>query len=403
MDSRASKKISKEIIHNLEIVLSNKDLSSQLSNDDFRKNIVKQLSMLKQLFTIQKAKESDLFDLIDKFNLFMKDNKISADEIVATEYKEESEFLDEANYLKVFISNTFSRPFDSYSHNAEKIKKLNSLDATTPVAAGVTRDTTSNETKSTNTQPNANSAYNYGAFNQAAGNPYQYGNPEDYKQRIKMDMVNKRILDDFNQGNYYFYTSKPKIIPILKKISAISTIILGLLMIAQFALQIAVMNVGLQFISPVTHELVSFGGQGNPFMWMNIIFILFLCMWIIKTGYNQLKPIKNDNYKYMIKNFGYWLTFICGLLLLLQIIMSSKQNNVDIIALFEDPAAGNSQAQINVFKAYKYMGYAIAAVFISNVIYPILNNIYRPQDNRELRLALVEKYSKEIDELGILK
>ncbi len=393
MDSKTAKKISKEIIYNLEIILSNKDLSSHVSDTEFRKNIIKQLSILKQLFTIQKAKESDLFDLIDKFNLFMKDNKISADEIVATDYKEQSEFLDEANYLKVFISNTFSRPFDSYSHNAENIKKLNSLETTAPVVAAVTQDTTS----STNSSTNANSAYNYGAYNQQAGNPYQYGSPEDYKQRIKMDMVNRRILDDFNKGNYYFYTSKPKIIPILKKISAISTIILGLLMLAFMGLQIAVMNLGLNVF--IEGKIVPLGNSNSLTLpWMTLTIVVMLAVWIIYNGYKQLLPIKNDNYKYRVNNFGYWMTFIFGMFLVFNVVGMQKT-----IGLITDPDAGNSAAQINTYKASVYIQYVVIAIFLSNAIYPILNNIYRPQDNMELRHALVEKYSKEIDELGILK
>ncbi len=74
-----------------------------------------------------------------------------------------------------------------------------------------------------------------------------------------------------------------------------------------------------------------------------------------------------------------------------------------VINLISDSKAGNPESYINIYKANTYLPYVMSSLFVLNIAFPIVNNIYRPKYNVELKQALVQKYTKEIDDLGILK
>lgn len=385
MDSRKAKKIAKEINYNLEIVLSNRELSTKISTPEFRKNIVSQLSMLKQLFIESKTNENELFKLIDKFNLFLPENKISASEVNATNYKEESEFIDEANYLKVYIKNAFGRDFGSYSNNVDELKKLDKLD--NGDIAAVTIKTPQEEydySKTTNSS----------MFGTNSSSAYNYGDPESWKKKVKSEMIMKRIGEDYTKGNYYFYTSKPPIIPIMKKIAAVFTLFVGLVFIATVIIGI-IGNASEIKIKDNKDKEVNLTII-NPF---NGTIFSALGVWVTITSIKQFKPIKNDNIKYSVNNISYYISFIMGAVILLQNIT----NDYGIDELMKELYSINPKEKADIAIAFFSMNYVVAVIFILQIIFPIVNNIFRPQRNTDLDKALWEKYSKEIDEAGILK
>lgn len=384
MDSKKAKKISKEIIYNLEIVLSNKDLYSKVSTPEFRKNIVRQLSMLKQLFTIQKTKEQELFDIIDKFNLFLTDNKITGSEVVATNFKTEVEFTDEMNFLKVYIKNTFDRDFNSFSRNDDALRKISKLDETAPTLA---------------LEPSPSYDYEKSSSSKTdeqMKTAYQYGDATMWRERVKAEMVQKRIQEDYIKGNYYFFTSKPKIVPIMKKVFSIFTLTIGVIFLVRLILGIIVGSQPMN-LQDKDGNIVSGRLGVDVFSITMSVFVSFTLIW---SGVTQLKPVKNDNFKFTSSNFMYYMLFVLGVLSLISSIASIGGQT----KFFDDLASWNKgeEWKVKLFIANWSLQIIVYSLLTLFIIHPIVYNIFKPQPNLELRQKLVDKYSKEIDDAGIL-
>ncbi len=382
MDTKEIKKLKKEAIEHLEIILSNNDLVQRLNKEDFLKIVKDHLSLVMQINFILNSKNDDLYDLIDKFNIFLKD-KIT--NIQASNYSNENEMKDDLNYLKVYIKNTFNRDFETYSLNKDKLKKIENLDNVSPNIND--QENLSNE----------NQAYNYFGNNQNQFNNMNnpYANPELIKQQFIAQAIVTRITEDYRKGNYYFYQTKPKIIPIFKKIAALWLLIASLILFAIIGMQIAISN--MDIVGAITDKGNKIYYNWN---WFNYMFPVLTAGLLTYFAYTMFKPIYNDNYKYGIErgnNFIYYLLFMMGLL-----------NITTIVYGFTDLEQvknlnQNQWDKINVFSAFTYLNIVSVCVDASFIMFPIIYNVFKPTRNTDLEKMLYEKYKKEIEDLGILK
>ncbi len=369
MDNKLKKKIINEIKNQLSIILSNaSSFGSPLSDKNFSNIISKNINMLAQLEEKEKVKSSS--DFLDKFNVILK-NKIS--EIKPSNFKEEFEFNDEIQYLKVYLKNSFDININNFNIDKSKIDDLSKLD----------------KTENIKKEDNPNSSNFQNDSSSFQQNPY--GNPEIYRETIISQMINKRISDDYINGNYYFFLTKPKIIPILKTISGVFLIIAALLFIAQMVVTILTSNAGVK-IKVDTSEIP---------LSSSIMSYVLLAFEAIILGYSSMayfKKSSNDNFKYKPNNLIYYLLFLLGIM--------SIYNSVDSILLYENEINtydGNTYEAKEMYKLYSYLSLSINIFLISFIIFPMLNYIYKPQENRELKAMLYEKYRKEIEDLGLVK
>ena len=382
MDTKEIKKLKKEAIEHLEIILSNDDLVDKLDKEDFLKIVKDHLSLIMQINSILNNKNDDLHDLIDKFNIFLK-NKIT--NIQASNYSDENEMKDDLNYLKIYVKNTFNRDFETYSLNKDKLKKIESLDNTIP------------NTKNQESFSNENNSYNYFDNNQNQFNNMNnpYGNPEIIKQQFITQAIVTRITDDYRKGNYYFYQTKPKIIPIFKKIAAIWLLIASLVLFAIIGMQITISN--MEIIGAVTDQGQKLYYNWN---WFNYMFPILTAGLLCYFAYILFKPIYNDNYKYGIErgyNFTYYLLFIIGLLNITTIVYGFT--DLEQVKILNE----SYQEKISIFSAFTYLNIVSVCINVSFIMFPIIYNVFKPTRNADLEKMLYEKYKKEIEDLGILK
>lgn len=367
MDSKTKKNLLDNISNNLNIILSNTDeFEKALSNENFSNIISKNINMISQLE--EKSKKKTSTDLQKKFNLILK-NKINS--IETTTYQNEYEFNDEIQYLKIYLQNSFNINIDDFKVNKNKINKIEE------------------KKKDVNEQQQQqNSFAQNSSFTQNA-----YVNPEVFRETLISQMINKRISDDYVKGNYYFFVTKPKIIPILKLISGVFLIIVGLLFIAQIITTIMMTNANLY--------LTKKEGGDVPIVNSSIVAYLLLAFQafiLIYSGFSFMKKTPNDNFKYKPNNLIYYLLCFIGI-----ISIYTPINYISILIPNISAYSKNTAYGIEVFKAMSYITLTTNILLILFIVFPILNYVYKPQENKELRAMLYQKYRKEIEDLGLVK
>lgn len=256
-----------------------------LKRSDFNAVIKNQLNILsacEKLFP-----KIDLDSKLTAKSLVKQFNKLTTEKFKIDEnfkYEDQTDLIDGINYLFTFCNNMFKVNLDDLTAG----KNITATDPKIDLKARPEMDQEG---------PKFNSNFAFaGMASAASATPYE--NP------YLLSKAYAKLTDDMKQGKFYRFKTQPKIIPIVKWISTIATMLLvvALLLASVFGF----MMEGLEVVS---------GETSGPIRWvMNSVFYLIVAGFgayplvvLMKTLVG--KNAKNPNFKYYF-NWGFVMIFL---------------------------------------------------------------------------------------------
>lgn len=329
----------KALDYNLENVFNRDYLVSQLVNDEFQKIVLKQISIIHKI----EGKKTNSKKWLDKLNEKIT-NKV---DFIDINIKTKEEMMDEANYLKTYINNVYKIDITEPLEKSQKPKE-----EVAPIQA--------KQIDSTNASPMFGPmGMNFDPSNFDAKFIQDQFIEQAARQRLHIEMMN---------GTFYRYTSKPKIIPIMKYVLGFISILCLLTLVSNIIFKSLSMG-----LTATTSD-----GKKAPFndQWYILLasFILLLLGYML---YMNLKPTKNDNIKY----FFNWKQFLfIGLIWLIYMIIETV-NSVGYLQIKNqwDNINDNSKTRILGMYGSIYSQFALMGLFTLLYITMIITSVFNPK------------------------
>lgn len=364
MDSKKCSKIYDKLYSNLRIIFNSKEILMQLSDENFKDLILNQVSILNFLEKeipasyLLKNKNKDnnseinltAQDFLDKLNTILSSNKT----FLNLNFKSESEIEDEINYLTVYIKNTFKKDLSEF------------------------KKTTVNPTETAK----AEFAQNYSNaprnnFGFMGGPSFSYGGDgRNFQDQFYVQMAQQRLQQDIAKGVFYIYKSKPKIIPILKRILGFSAILYGIFTIlvlilssissgSLFVSRSFLIGLGYKQFPNDNSEYVFSSVQNSVFMY-SIFMEIFVVLIAFYFAYQMIYAAhKNENVKYSF-GWGYIIFFVLYIIFFISNIATSFPQSYTYISYFYGEGYSLNSNNVTLIDCYA------AAVYIQTAAYSLL-------------------------------
>ncbi|MGL4647492.1 MAG: hypothetical protein ACRCVI_02090 [Mycoplasmoidaceae bacterium] len=384
MDLKEKKELYSTLENGINLILFNNELSANLNDAKFMKSF----AIITDNFKLLEEEIKPDNKVFNKFDKKVKDLnlKISFSRKKLDSY---NDIIDNFNYIKTFIKNISHKDLSDFK-----------------ISTSTTTSSTKTETLAAAVQTNNdvepvikdNPMGNLGdLINNKSQEDVKYQSYDEFKTKFIADTVRRRINQDLVSGAYYFYDSKPKIIPIIKYAVGIMSIITLLGFIAWMI----IMASTTVWIVPKGEEVA------KPVQLLSVdIFQMFLgvmiSIMVISFAINLLKPVKNENVKYRFSNVSMFVFTFAGALVLSAAIngINSAYQGGSINTLITN---GTTETNILLYEICLWLHLGIGIFMVLFVIPLILNYIFRPGINLELQKELAEKYKKEMYEKGVIK
>jgi hypothetical protein len=249
----------KKINHDLDVVFNNSIISSSISSDLILKKAIEDNFNI--LFSFNSSKTATFKKLLTKYNTsFNKDFIPKSIDIIG----DENDIIDQINWLSVYCTNTFNIDINTnttISNSSEQI---------------------------TNTPSNQENTQN--KISSVLGGETNPGALLALNQKITEAALH--FNDDINSGKIFIYTSKPKIIPIIKSIFTYS--------FACFSFFLFLTTI-MSFVgSSLFPNIEDFKWQNNIFSFALSAFYIVISSLNIKAQFTK-KIAENDNFRYSFK------------------------------------------------------------------------------------------------------
>lgn len=375
------KEVKEKIISNLQVVFYSKELRSHLKEESFRLILIKQLNILFSIETKIKSKDLKSEEFIKEYNKITNRSdslkEVSLDNIF--------DIKDEVNYLNVYVVNIYKNDLSSfkkdYSENSETIDTITNNNE---INNSTKHQSSTNNTNQNNSSSNFSGQQNYNSQN---ANP-QFASPEQVQEQVYLQMARSRLEFDIRNDSFYKYTSKPKILLIMKRIFFIALIISGI-----------------SFLAPMVTLFMSIGvilpvgdGKTDTLEWNGTLFYAFQSLFAFAImfgfGFMNLFKKQGDNQKY---HFSFIYVFFIGFLFLfygvntITLIINTFQRIDTILSLNVN----------NMTAALSYQGFlysnAIAYFSIPIIlVIAIVTFFFNPKIDVERVNAKLNQYIEEI-------
>jgi len=347
----------KKLSEQFNFIFSNNNISSSINSDQTLQSILNEcLNIYSFLETTSKTTKKNSKVYIEKYNEFSKE-KFVPNKVI---YDKETDVLDQLNWLKVYIENTYN--VDILSHGVSAIPVAEIQEKTNKhiqeekvVAAGAGADL----------------------------------NPDRFIELSqKMQRVNERINNDIASGRIYIFKTKPKHIVTVKKIYAYLLAFLSFsllsLSICTFIIENTTTTDGKYWIS-----------------WTDGLFALFVCaICIMMTVQNfmslyNLKINKNENIKYQFKWQISILIFIILLMYMFNFCITGLNPFTTIFSIISNVMLNiNSTQKIEVY-IFEGSIYAMFAFYILALIPFIIGAVLNPKRDDKIIESKVAEYLKD--------
>ena len=329
-----------------------------LTRADFKDVIKNELNVLaacEKLFPKTSSVGSSAKVLAITFNKITKDNfEINP----KFKYDDETDLIDQINYLSTFCNNMFKVNLDDLVEG----KKVTATDPHIDLRAKPEFD---------DQTPRMNRNFAFAAGIPLAATPYE--NP------YLIGKAYAKLNDDINHGSFYRFKTKPKIIPIVKYISCILSIIMILALLTCAVL--AFIATGL--------EIKDGDETGNINYIMNGIFYIVAGGFGIYPLVMTLTKLNNPNKKYFF-NWGFVLMFIILSILFTMMDLIPIWLNWDDVILPTTVSSSSYKA----FEGLKYLLLVTTCVSGAGIIPIIIGAVCNPKPDPE---AIDKKIKEYID------
>lgn len=418
MDAKKCEKIYDKLYGNLEIVFGSKEILMQLSDENFKDLILNQISILnfleKELPTsvlLKKNKnEKEIEDRMDAKAFLDKLNTIlsSSKDFLNLDFTKESDIEDEVNYLSVYIKNTFKKNLSDFKKNINETPES--------VKAEFTNSTPNNTSANSANNPVYNNIppMGNGGMGSPMGGPgfgpFPFGNgavgdPNYFQEQMLFQLANEKLRQDINTGNFYMYKTKPKVVPILKKIMGIlcvAYILLTLIAVIMSSISSGHLSLSASFLYNM--GLNTNGSSLTLSQLSNIyyssIFIQIVAIFLaIYFSYIMLARAKNENAKYTFMWQQMIYLFILIFFLIIDNITSFPQSFV-FISYFHGADgssinAGN-ESWIGQYESSVYIQTAAYCILGLLIFIGIATLILAPKVDKERMTLKVQEYISEM-------
>lgn len=312
-------------------------------------------------------------------------------------YKNVTDLKDKVNYLNTYLINKIGKSFEDLEHSF----KANNTNIQT------------NNNNNQQTEQTSPEQENYSNHNAHPISDEEVLRQNGYTMRDVADqLINTQasilLQRNIAKGKVFIYTSKPKIIPVIKIITFILFIALMVMTIASYVVLMLdgarklyyypLSSSGTTSTDPV---LISFT---NVFPYIPII----VCLFIGFIAFSVIRNMKNDNAKFFMP-WG-WLSFFVFFILVItmtsnesQILLFNRLGSFDSIfrkGLNIDESTNNWTATaleairlINIWKVFQYITYGLLGCVVICIVSAA---IFNPKRDVERIQQLLQQYATEI-------
>ena len=333
-----------------------------LNRSDFNSVLKTQLNVLfacEKLFPNEKV--DDKFKAKELVNVF---NKLTNSTFAINEkytYEDETDLIDQINYLFTFCNNMFKV-------NLDDLVAGKNITATDPKIDLRAKPDISDE----GPRMNPNFAFAAGGI-PLAGTPYE--NP------YLIGKAYAKLNDDMKAGKFYRYKTQPKIIPIIKWASVICLMLLALSLIlcGVFAFMADPLQVSIE------SESYKLGGIASGIIYIIVAgFCAYPITMIMKTLVG--KTSKNLNLKY---HFAWGFIVVTIALAFLNVMLDiNKTILLESNAHIDDP----SGLAYTGYLGWKAMFIVICSLVGLNIVPIIIGSIYNPKPDPEIVEKKIREY-----------
>ncbi|MEG0124141.1 MAG: hypothetical protein RR665_01490, partial [Malacoplasma sp.] len=306
MEVKNLKELKTSLNENLKLVFSSNELINHISDDIFFKLILKLISLLFQIESKLNLTKKTSEKMLSELNVITKTHNTFMD----VEIDEYFEVKDEINYLDVYLFNIYKKHLKDFVSDVNLNNSKNEKNDSANISS---LDLPQDEKARNIDMPyKANDSPIHTPINSTNNQPFNNSsniniNPQDVQEQVYYQIANQKIMQETKSGAFYIYDSKPKIVPLIKKIFYVFFCINGLIFLLPFLSYI--LSAGLIVPKPDTPEgqpieYVPFGTN----IFTCLTFLMFSIFSLLYGAKNLLKKEKNENLIYYFN--WYFFLFI---------------------------------------------------------------------------------------------
>ncbi len=382
----------------LDITFLDSELKSLVnSNENFNSLILKMISIISYYETNKIIEANNLDRLIMAYSTVTKSNNF---EELKTNFKDELDFEEILGFYPILITNILGKSID----DIEKTMK-GADDTTAPLVESEVVD----DTKEQKEEPQVDNNTTGGAgfnFNKNGSGFFNQHNMSEIADAFVLQAADGVLRYKVAKGEVYKFVSKPKIIPILKYITATLFMLIAALMICSIGILAAVhgrINVSVTVFHSNPNGSITTSKEAQPYYCLDAFSIMNLLIYLLIIGmiiYSLVKNNKNENVRFRF-NWG-WIAFYLGMALIMILMdAGSKYNPVyhwdQLLANINETTQGpDVQKYINMLLAHRGLQYSIFACMAAILICIILGAIFNPKVDIPRMQELVQQYADDI-------
>ncbi len=356
-----------KLLDELDVVLHTKrqDVLTKISSDEQFKNVIKkELNILFYLKKKNKSSETLPNKLLDRFNELSKSNFV-VDETI--NYSDKFQLLDDINYLSIYIKNIFK----------VDISDLNKLD-TSKVEEVKTEDVNPRQTNNTYSNP-------FGKFAGTSGinNPF-----------LQMS-AQVKLKDDIRNGRVYVYDSKPKIIPVIKKIFFFCLLALGtfVFLTGIFGLAIGQFKNGGIVDGKETYTYLSWTSSLYILLGAGFYYYAYVCY---KNVFANGKKNLNENFLYRFEFMGvYFIIFFFVFWYIFDCFSIKYTSRVCIFDSLNDLINANQNIKAELYGFFSCEVLSLVTFFVTLIVI-VCGNVFNPKVDKVKVNQLIQQYMDDM-------
>ncbi|MEG2198280.1 MAG: hypothetical protein RRZ34_00300, partial [Malacoplasma sp.] len=228
MEVKNLKELKTSLNENLKLVFSSNELINHISDDIFFKLILKLISLLFQIESKLNLTKKTSEKMLSELNVITKTHNTFMD----VEIDEYFEVKDEINYLDVYLFNIYKKHLKDFVSDVNLNNSKNEKNDSANISS---LDLPQDEKARNIDMPyKANDSPIHTPINSTNNQPFNNSsniniNPQDVQEQVYYQIANQKIMQETKSGAFYIYDSKPKIVPLIKKIFYVFFCINGLI------------------------------------------------------------------------------------------------------------------------------------------------------------------------------
>lgn len=367
--------------------------------DTFVEQVNLIFTLEKKLDTHKQKSKSDEDLILDKSTKLLAKLQIVAQakssNVVLTELdlENETEIVDLANYLNVFLNNTFKHSLDYYLDPKNFEKKVESVKAEQVNSTPFSTETNSASTDASDTTfdskyKNTGSFFGGNPFDQAGSIPLTN---EAILQTNIAYVAREKLKEEISSGKFYQFSSKPKIIPLIKQILFGLFAFSFLVLLTNVVARAIANNLQVNFFNDMpiaffTARSQNFGSYLGIYSYFMIIINMVLLGYQMATLFSKTR---NENIKYDFQKRKMIILLVFQIYYLIGFVTELANGSVGLLlrTVSGDNQSSNSEAVNISTQIFLYTVFVYIAFIVLNLVAIIFGWINSPKPD----LARIQK------------